>query len=276
MALRYELHGVEYPDRARSVWRFGEPECPLRLAEAPTGIGGAEMGHVRQANARQRGATWRGTKREINLIGLVVRVGPVEPGEVALDLWNAWRDSIGTGEQLSEFHVISPGGSDRWQYVRKENSMPDCPLDLLENVGLVTEEAVLGSDDSAWTAAPVHPDPFTPDEFTGRTIRNAGDFDSWAYWKLTGPGVFSIGVGAESVTLPAIPTGTYWTVETNPEYPHIKNAAGVDVWETAGNIGWYEPVRAKTTAPLNISGTGTSATSRVEVWLPQHYERAAA
>lgn len=275
MPVRYELYGVQHPGEPRSVWRFGEPECPLRLARTPTGLGGAEAAHVRQANARQLGATWRGIKREINLIGLEVRVGPVEPGAVALDLWRTWRRSLGNGEQLAEFHAISSGGGRRFQYVRRENSMPDCPLDLLENVGEVTEEAVLGSDDSPWNGDPVHPDPFAPGQFADQEIHNGGDFDSWVFWKITGPGTFSIGTGAESVTLPAIPGGTYWTVETNPQYPHINNALGVDVWELAGNVGWYEPVPAGDTVPLNISATGTSSATRVEVWLPQLYELAA-
>ncbi|WP_328438261.1 hypothetical protein [Nocardia puris] len=276
MPVRYELHGVQYPDQPRTVWRFGDPECPLRLAETPKGLGGAQFGHIRQSNARELGATWRGLKREINPVTLTVRVGPVQPGAVALDLWNAWRLSLGTGSELAEFHVISPGGGDRYQFVRRENAVPDATLDLLETVGELTETVVLASDESPWRGATVNPPPFAPTEWAGKTIRNDGDFETWPFWRLTGPGVFSIGVGDEAVTLPMIPAGTHWTVETNPQYPHIHDAAGVDVWEQAGNVGWYQPVPAKTTVPLNMSGTGTSASSRVEVWLPQLYEWAVA
>ncbi|MFC9874883.1 hypothetical protein [Nocardia salmonicida] len=276
MSVRFELHGVEHPDRPRSVWRFGDPGCPLRLADSPKGIGGAPFKHARQGNARQAGETWRGLTREINLIGLSVRIGAVEPGQVALDLWNSWRDSLGTGAELGEFHVISAGGGDRWQWVRRESPVPDPPLDLLDTIGWCTEEVLLGSDESWWMSAPIHPAPFAPADFAGQTIHNHGDEAAWPFWKLTGPGTFSIGVDGESVTLPMIAAGTHWTVETDPQFPHIKNAAGLDVWESAGNVGWYKPAPARTTVPLTISGTATTSASRVEVWLPQRFERAAA
>ncbi|WP_280273370.1 hypothetical protein [Nocardia wallacei] len=276
MPVRFELRGVEYPGQPRSIWQFGEPDCPLRLAEAPKGVGGAPIVHVRQANARQAGATWRGSNRDINLITLTVRLGPVEPGEVALDLWNTWRDSLGDGQALAEFHVISPGGGDRFQYVRRENQIPDPSFDLLNDVGWCTETAVLGSDESWWNGATVNPPTYTPDTFAGRTIHNDGDVAAWVFYKLTGPGRYSIGVDGETQTLPTIPAGETWTVETNPEYPHIHNGAGLDVWEQAGNVGWYKSVPAKSTVALNISGTATSEASRIEVWMPQKYERAAA
>ncbi len=276
MPVHFELRGVEYPGQPRSIWRFGDPECPLRLAEPPKGVGGAPLAHVRQSNARQAGATWRGLNREINPITLVVRVGPVEPGDIAFDLWNAWRDSLGDGIQLAEFHVISPGGGDRYQYVRREKEIPDPSFELLTDVGWCTETAILGSDESWWNGDTVNPPAYTPDTFAGHTIHNSGDVASWAYWQLTGPGRYSVGVGDESKTLPMIPAGATWSVETNPEFPHIHDSAGLDVWEQAGNIGWYQNVPAKMTSALKISGTDTSADSRVRVWLPQKYERAAA
>ncbi|WP_039823261.1 hypothetical protein [Nocardia testacea] len=275
MSVRYELRGVEYPGLPRSIWRFGDPECPLRLAKPPKGVGGAPIGHVRQANARQAGATWRGLNREINLITLEVHVGPVESGETAVDLWHTWRASLGDGQALAEFHALSPGGGDRFQYVRRETAIPDPSFELLTDVGWCTETAVLGSDESWWLGQTVNP-VITPDLFAGRTIRNDGDADGWLLWALTGPGRYSIGVGTESVTLPMLAPGEVWTVETNPEYPHIRNAAGVDVWESAGNIAWYQSVPPGATVPLNISGTSLGSASQVEVWMPQKYERAAA
>ena len=274
--VRYELHGVEYPGRARSVWRFGEPGCPLRLATTPTGIGGAPFTHIRQSNARQDGATWRGLTREISPIGLTVRFGPVEPGAVAVDLWHTWRESLGGGNQLSEFHTISPGGGDRFQWVRCEASVPDAQLDLLYTIGWLTESVTLTSDQSWWRGEVAHLGPLPSTDWTGRTLTNTGDTTGWVLWALTGPGTYTIGVGDEAVTLPALTAGQMLSVETNPEYPHIKNAAGVDVWETAGNVAWYSGVPAHTTVPLTMSATGTSSASRIELWMPQLYERAAA
>ncbi|MBH0778826.1 hypothetical protein [Nocardia bovistercoris] len=276
MSVRYELHGIERPGHPRLVWRFGEPDCPLRLAEAPTGLGGAQATHVRQANARQAGATWRGIERGINTIGLVVRVGPVEPGAVAIDLWQSWRGSLGTGEQIGEFHAISPGGGDRFQWVRRESVVADSAVDLLDTVGAVTESVVLGSDESWWMGQTAHLGPLAPGSFSGRSLYNDGDCAAWVFWQLTGPGSYEIGVGDEAVMLPMLGVGEVWTVETNPEYPHIKNSDGLDTWEIAGNIGWYTSVPAKSLAPLHIVGTGTSSVSRVEAWMPQKYEAAVA
>lgn len=275
-ALRYELHGVEYPGRARSVWRFGEPGCPLRLAKTPAGIGGAPLSHIRQSNARQDGATWRGLSREINPIGLSVRIGPVEPGAVAMDLWQTWRDSLGDGRAVAEFHVISPGGADRFQWVRREQAIPDPDFALLDTIGWCTEEAVLTSDESWWRGEVAHLGPLDNTQWSGRTLRNDGDTAGWVLWALTGPGTYTIGVDGEAVTLPALTAGQTLSVETNPEYPHIRNGAGVDVWETAGMVGWYKPIPARTTVPLTMSATGTSSASRIELWMPQLHERAAA
>ncbi|MGV9662574.1 hypothetical protein [Nocardia niigatensis] len=276
MAVRYELHGVKLPGIPQSVWRFGEPDCPLRLAETPTGLGGAAMTHIRQKNARQAGATYRGTNRDINIIGLTVRVGPVTPGAEALDLFDTWRDSLGVGEGLAEFHVISDGGGDRFQWVRAESAVPDPDLSSLDIAGWLTESVSLSSDESWWNKAPIHPAPFTPATFAGKRIRNDGDTASWPLWQLTGPGKFSIGVDGEKVTLPTLAAGEVWTVETNPEFPHIKNAAGVDKWPLAGAVGWYRPVPPRDEVPITLEGTGTSAASRIEMWLPQKFVRAAA
>ncbi|WP_280422575.1 hypothetical protein [Nocardia carnea] len=276
MSIRYELHGVQREGSPRSVWRFGQPDCPLRLATAPKGIGGAPTEHIRQENARQAGATWRGMNRGINPIGLDVQLGPVEAGEIAVDLWATWRASLGDGSNLAEFHVISPGGGDRFQYVRRESEMPDPPLELLADVGWCREAVVLGSDESWWIGETFHLGPLTPDQFAGNTIRNDGDADGWIFWRLTGPGAFTIGAGAEAVTLPMLDPGEVWTVETDPQFPHIKDGAGVDTWETAGNVAWYVSVAPGASLPLNISAAGSSAASRVEVWMPQKYERAAA
>nr|WP_238845983.1 hypothetical protein [Nocardia terpenica] len=276
MSVQYELRGVEYPGQSRSIWRFGDPECPLRLAETPTGLGGAPLEHVRQSNARQRGATYRGTNLEINPITLVVRIGPVTPGTNALAIWNEWRTSLGTGSELAEFHVFSPSGGDRWQWVRLEKAVADPPLHQLQDIGWMTEQVALASDDSDWNAAPVTPPDFTPETFDGNSIHNAGDVDSWPYWELTGPGKFTIGVDGEQITLPALAAGEVWTIETDPEYPHIRNADGDDKWPLAGNIHWYRKVPARSTVALNLSGIGTSGASRIKVVLPQRYQRAVA
>ena len=275
MPVRYELRGVELPGRTRQIWRFGMPGCPIRLAKTPTGLGGAPLSHVRQSNARQPGATWRGTNREINPIGLQIRIGPMKPDD-AYDVWGRWRESLGDGRNLCEFHVIDPKfNSSRFQWVRRELSIPDPDFAVVGDAGWLTEEVTLGSDESWWNGDPIAPPAYAPAGFSGRSLTNSSGVEAWVHWELTGPGVFAIGVDGEAVVLPNLAAGEVWTIETNPEYPHIRNAAGVDKWPLVGVYGqWYKPVKAYETAPLTMSGIGTNGNSRIKVTLPQQFERA--
>lgn len=271
-AVRYELVGVPIPGRAPRRWAFNTPGCPLRLASTPTGLGGAPRKHVRQTNARQKGATWRGTTYDINSIGLDVRVGPVKPGRTAVELHSEWRDSLGTGEQVGEFHVFGPRG-ERWQYVRLDEAMPDPDLTGLEWNGVTTERVKLSSDSSLWMAHPVVL-PLTPAEFPGARIRNGGDVDSALAWELTGPGTFTIGTPTEHHKLPAIPAGETWTVDTDPDNPSIRDQTGRDRWDEVGIVAWYEPVPAGRTVDLTLTVTGSGSGTRAVVRLPQLHTRA--
>lgn len=276
MPVRHELVGVQVPDRPRIRWRFGEPDCPLRLASTPTGLGGAPLTNTGQSNARQPGRTFRGQVRDYNPIKAIVRVGPVEPGAVALDLWNDWRESLGTGNELAEWHVHSPRGGDRFQYVRLDKDIPDPDFAALEWLGEVTEEANLASDFSYWNGKGVEKT-FTPANFAGaKTIKNLGDVDSWAYYEVTGPGTFTLGVDGETVILPALAAGETWHIDTDYEAPYVRNAAGVDKQEALGVKAWFKPVPANATTTLTVNVTGSNANTRALVKLPGYYTRAAA
>ncbi|MCZ4557990.1 hypothetical protein O4215_20725 [Rhodococcus maanshanensis] len=275
MTVLYELVGVQVPGKPRTVWKFGDPGCPLRLAQTPTGLGGAKFKHSRQSNARQPGATWRGRVDEINLIKLALRIGPVTEGAPALALWHSWRASLGRGEALAEFHVRSPGGGDRFQWVRLEEAVPDPDLTGLEWNGYMDEEVILAGD-FPWWIGEAFERTYTPAQFAGLTITNAGDVPSWPYVELTGPGTFTFGVGTEAIVLPAIGPGQKWRIETDDEAPFVRNAAGADVWDQLGPKAWFQNVPANDTVPLNLSVTGAGAGTSALIRLPQMFERAAA
>lgn len=272
MTVRYELVGVDAPNSPQYRWEFGAPDCPLRLATTPTGLGGAPLVHARQSNARQAGASWRGRNDDINTVGLDVWIGPVPPAQ-AFDLWQMWRQSLGRGDRLAEFHVWSDFGH-TWQYVRLEKEMPAPDFAALEVLGEVREQATLTSDESWWTADPVEPPAYTAAQLSGKTITNSGDVPAWMFYELTGPGTFTIGANGEYHTLPALAAGEVWRIETDSENPYIVNAAGADRWPLVGLKAWYKPIPAGTTAPLNMSVTGSNSNTRVRVVLPQKYTTA--
>jgi hypothetical protein len=234
------------------------------------------MVHARQSNARQPGASWRGRNDDINTVGLDVWIGPVPPAQ-AFDVWQAWRQSLGRGDRLAEFHVYSDFGgatSHTWQYVRLEKEMPAPDFASLEALGEVREQAELTSDESWWRSDPVAPPAYTVAELSGKTITNSGDVPAWMFYELTGPGTFTIGANGETNTLPALAAGEVWRIETDSEDPYIRNAAGVDKWNLVGLKAWYEPIPAGETVPLNLSVTGSNANTRVRVVLPQKHTTA--
>lgn len=276
MTIRYEIIGAQPADgTTRRRWAFGDPECPLRLASTPTGLGGAPFKHSRQSNARQPGATWRGRVDEYNTIGLDVHIGPVPPAE-AVELWSTWRASLGRGDRLAEFHTYSPAGGDRWQYVRLEQSTRDPGLDLLAEGGYAFEHVELGSDVAWWESAPIE-QAYTLAEPAPATIRNHGDVPAWARWTVTGPGVFTLGLDGEAVTLPALAAGESWEIETDPEGPHVRDTAtNTDRGDRLGVKAWFRPAAADRASQITATITGGTSDSRVELRLPQLWTVAAA
>jgi hypothetical protein len=234
------------------------------------------MVHARQSNARQPGASWRGRNDDINTIELNVRVGPVPPAQ-ALEVWQAWRQSLGRGDKLAEFHVYSDIGgvtSHTWQYVRLEKEIPAPDFASLETLGKVDETAILTSDESWWRSESVENTQFFQSFDNTSQIKNDGDVPAWAFYEITGPGTFTIGVGDEFNTLPALAAGEVWHIETDAENPYIRNAAGVDKWNLVGLKAWYEPVPPKTSVPLRWHVTGSTAATKARFVLPQKYTTA--
>lgn len=264
--IRYELLGVD-----GSLWKFGDPLCPARLATTPTGLGGAPFKHQRMANARQPGADWVGRDDEINVIGLDVRIGPMAPGKPARDVFKAWRRALGYGDEIGEFRAYLDDEM-FWQETRYEEPSKDPDLSMLDEIGFLAEKVKIASDLS-WWHAPAITRSWTPADFHTAEIDNDGDVDSWLHWEIHGPGKFIVGVD-EMVTLPHIGVGESWVIETDVENPSIRDGDGRDAWERVGVQRFANPVPRNSTTPILVNGSDTGPTSRVEVTLPQLYRRA--
>lgn len=264
--IRYEFVGVD-----GSLWVFGSPLCPIRLAATPTGLGGAPFKHQRVANARQAGADWVGRDDEINVIGLKLTIGPMRAGKPAREVFTRWRNALGYGDEVGEFHVYCDG-EHFWQYVRYEEPAKDPKIDLLDDIGWMQEEIKLSSDLS-WWRAPDFEETYDQATFFEARIRNDGDVDSWPRYDITGPGVFVIGQADDFVTLPAIGVGQKWDINTDPEDAYIRDGNGVDKWKSVGIQRWRKAFKRKSVTPIMISSGGTTSASSVKVTLPQLYRR---
>lgn len=251
------------------VWEFNNPTCPLSLHTDPTGLEGAEFSFDDQKNVDQAGVTMRARMDEPNFIGLDVKVGPVQPGNGAVHLLKQWRDSLGRGKQIHRFHAITDQGDDRFQDVRLGAKLPPLPLSQMRDVGVVLHEAaVLRSDESWWRRRPVV-ETFTPAQFATAVIDSHSDEPVWPHIVITGPITLpTIGWQGEAVPLPTIAAGDRWTIETDPDWFQINDNTGADrSW-----IGrrWYQQIPAgRRTVPITITGSGTTAATKVEITVPQ-------
>jgi hypothetical protein len=262
-------------------------ETPLRLAKDPGGLGGAPGRHDDDQNVDQAGVTWRARMFEPNVLTLPIRFGPLDAGEAALDRYCEYRDAMGDGRQVGEFHVTSVRRGirrDRFQYWRlPDGALPEANYSAAVNVGFVDEGDVqLRSDESWWRQVPVEKT-WTPAQFAGASVPNVCDDDVWPYFEITGPITNpTFGVAGESITiLTTISAGQVWKINTDPNRFQILNAAGVDVsWVRAY---WRKRAPRRTAASLNngtsdvpvtLGGSGTSAATRVKIVLPQVFRSA--
>lgn len=277
MAVAYELAGID-----GRVWPLSEPgvpahlrNCPIRLKETPSGLGGAPYKFDDLQNVDQPGVTFAGRMDDPNVIGLKYYVGPVPRGDGAVDLLRTWRASIGRGKPrqpggpLAEFRVRD-NGTTRTQLVRAlfDEKMASPDYATMGSVGQVYETVSLRSDESYWRRPPVVAS-FTATQFVGATMPNASDEAVWPHFVLRGPITLpKLGLAGELVQLPTIAAGDTWTIETDPDWFSITDGAGLDrSW-----VGrrWRTKAPADTPrVPVSITGSGTSSATLLTVTLPQ-------
>lgn len=283
LSVTYHLVGVD-----GSGWNFvgaGNVSLasPLRLSKTPTGLGGVPPKHDDDQNVDQAGVTWRASMYDPNIIGLMIRFGPVPAGDAAVAAYLAYRDALGDGRRLGEFHVTGPRRT-TFQAWRIAGELPELNLDAAYDCGYVDEGAVaLRSDESWWRTVPYEMT-FTAAQFPTARIDNVADEDAWAYYELTGPiNAPKLGLLTEEVTLPNIAAGQTWKISTDPNDFYIRDHLGVDRSFYGGVLlpgRWYVKAPgsasdiSNTNIPVKISGTGTNANTRLKVVLPQMFRSA--
>lgn len=257
-------------------WEFNDPACPLRLQDDPDGIEGAEFQFDDQQNIGQLGVTYRARNDMPNYLTLRVHIGPVPAGDDAVELYQRWRDALGFGQLIHRFHAITDYGGTRFQDVRLASKLPKPAISQIRHSGYVFEEYTFRSDETPFRKKPSEKTFFAAD-FVGAKITSESVFPVWPHFTITGPITTpTIGLAGEAIPLPTIGAGQTWVIETDPDYFSIRDHTGTDrswvlrYWHTQAPA--VPAGRRKVDVPVTITGSGTTAATKVKVVLPQLFK----
>lgn len=282
MAIAYRLTGID----GTTIWNFEND--PLTLGTDPN-VGGAQLKNQRLTNVYQAGGTWVGRNMEIAPLMLDVmlrtRIRSPWPSD-PVELWSKWRDSLGLGENLCTWEVISTHGGTRRQLVRLEQVTSETSLRVIADTHSFREKVQLASDES-WYRKDELSEAFAVAGWAAADITNLGDIEAPIRYEVTGPVTnLALGVGGEVVEMTGttIPGGETWIIETDPESPRIMKSTGENMWpevhdNNGGPVSWHKLVPSRWDDPgptaIHIAGSGTSGATSVEVNLPQLFARGA-
>ena len=266
--LRFFLIGADHKTR----WAFGAPGSPVRLARTPEGLQGASFEHDFQEVVGIDGGLYRGTTDR--------------PGEITLQLWVAdprsgawarrqhalWRESLGRGKQTCRLIVVSKESGYWWLDLRAANiaevdymnGAPGHVRETGEIVSFVSDRSFWQRFDEIRT--------FTRDTAPTARMVNVGDQPAWLRWAITGghDGI-TIGVEDDTITLPAqgsLDPG--YIIDTDPIWPSLQDATGVDLQEQFPDAYWKQPLPARgvhrgNNVGLTIKPKNPASDFRVEV-----------
>lgn len=262
---RYTLRGVD-----GKRWGFDPAGGdPLRLKYV-RGITGAPFKHDTSHGVDQAGVTVHGRDQDANIIELGVFIEPGVKGDDAVRVGRAWQASLGNGMGLGRFIVSATRRFQETRYV----SDTGIDFDKLYNTGFAYHEVKIASDESWWRTKPRAYE-FAPADFATATVRNDGDAPSWWWARLHGPiNTPTLGVAGEAIPLPYnIATGWYLDIQTDPDWYEAVDSDGVDrAWF---GQRWRKQAPARTREiPVTITGSGTTSATKLEMIIPQLYERA--
>lgn len=278
MAIQYRLTGID----GTTIWNFRND--PLTLGADPN-VGGAQITNQRLTNVYQAGGTWVGRNLDIAPLVLDVMLRRRIVGD-PVELWSEWRDSLGLGEHLLLWEVISDHGGTRFQHVRLEGVTSESPLSVIQSTKCFREKIMLASDESWYRKVPVEAT-FAVAGWAAAEIQNLGDIESPLRYEVTGPVTnLTLGVEGEEVEMTGttIPGGETWIIETDPESPRIMKSTGENMWPDVhenndGPVSWHKFVPSRWDdvgpVPVHISGSGTSGATSVKLVLPQLFARGA-
>ena len=224
--LRFFLVGADHKTR----WAFGAPDSPVRLAQVPTGLQGAEFEHDFQDFVGMDGGLYRGTTDKRGRITMKLWVADPRSSAWARRQHTLWRESLGRGKQPARLYVVSKESGYWWIDVRPETIAEVdymAEADVPGAAGEIGEIVTFTTDRSFWTRFDEVRE-FTPKTGWSAEMRNLGDQEAWLRWTITGEhsGV-EIGVDDDTHFMPDpknIPTLQAFTDADFENTPLLKNA----------------------------------------------------
>lgn len=247
--------------------------------------------------ARRPGRRYRGSSFGARKLDLKIGVGDRLDKPSQRIGWQ-WREldaafwASVSPEHLSRFYVVTETGGYRWV---------DCRLDEAPDPGMAKDPARDGLDlydltltaDSPWWQGFPETATFTPDAsasrayygpypldysasstLAGTTVRNPGDLEAWPVWFLTGPGVWTAGVGTHRTVFPLMAAGEQRIVDTDPMVLTNVDGTGQNRWPSMGVHDFTQAVAPGGQADLSVSVAGNGPGSQATVVLTPQYRRA--
>lgn len=249
------------------------------------GIEGGEIEHDTIQGVGQRGVSVVGTDLKEGQVSIGAIVHPARrglTGQAAVDILSAWRDGLGEGEtqrgdQQMQLRLVE---SDRFQVLRLAKRPSPADWDRVRYT-FILDEIVLQSDEPDWRTDPLEYT-FTAAQFATAKVDNLGTVPSWVWMKLTGPITNPrLGLISEQVRLPNLTAGQSLTIETDPNWYAVNDQTGLDRTFEMRTLAGTADDRWRTQAPartegitVNITGTGTTSATKLEVTVPQIYRSA--
>lgn len=213
-------------------WNLTDPNGPVQLRGTPEGLQGAPFDLNYQQNVGAGGEEYKGRTHKRNPITIGVRVQSPQVGTAARMLHTRWRNSLGDADNPARMVVVTSESGYRWKDVRLASATQALDWQRPGELGVVTEKVNLVSDSSWWTHME-HSMMWTAAEAPQATMWNPGNRPAWLRYTVTGPmsGCY-IGLGHDRVRLPAIPSGGFILVDTDPAFPTATDQDGKDLYET--------------------------------------------
>ncbi|QFP96990.1 minor tail protein [Gordonia phage Suerte] len=258
-------------------WDLSAPDCPVRL-KTVKGIDGAEYELDTTTGVGQAGFSVVGRDDKESVIELEVWVGPVNPGDEALDLLRRWRKGLGRGlARGGKLMRLEAQATGRFVMVRLA-AKPETPLySTMFHVGRCADAVKLMSDESWWRTDPFDKT-FTSAQFSSIKVPNHGDEDSWPWYRITGPiSNITIGMAGETVTLPAscnLTAGQTLEIDTDPDRWSVKHSAAGDRTWKVGQRWRVKAPAGEPKIPVTITGTAITSATSLRVVVPQLFHGA--
>ena len=253
------------------LWDLSSPSCPVRLYKVD-GLEGAGWSLDQTTAVNQAGVTVVARTDKESIVACSVRVGPVPPGDEAVETLKAFLSGLGRGwSRGGRLMRLENAGTGRFQQVRLAAPYASPDWARMRWVGKIDFAFALQSDESWWRSEPLT-SVFEPSGFASATVTNWGDVErgAWPHYRVDGPiSGLRLGVDGESVPVPInLAAGQWLDIETDPDRWAITDHTGTDrTWSVGAR--WHRTVPPSSTVPVTISGSGTSSATRVTVTVPQ-------